>query len=667
MKRPARAGPFAAILAFSGEAGHAKPRAPEARRAASLPPIVGRESCLSLFRFWSGPSALERAAQEAGLQLTAAHRSQVAHEQMRMVLLHTRVGTLAATAFALMLAGYLYGKFDSVAAQQALLVWVVIKLLVAAARVVLAQAYARLSSAPTQHQRWQQAMLLLLAVDGLVWGVAGWRLMGEPVTMAALVVAAVDGVSCVATFGLQVRLAATAAYVLPMLLPVALGLAQRHDDLAPFTAMSQLLLATLLLTTSRATAQRLATSVLLRIRADELAADKEAALQLAREQSAERDRFLAKVSHELRTPLHGMLGLARLLHLEARDPTLSHRLELIESSGTQLLALINDLLEVSRIDAGHFALQIGSFDLAALLDQQAELFGLRAADKGLRLDLQLALPRPCWVQGDAARLRQVLNNLLGNAVKFTRRGSITLQATPGAQPEWVRLAVSDTGEGIGAAELARIFQPFHQSAAMGPARSTTDGVGLGLTIAREIAVAMGGDIQVRSTPGLGSTFSFEALLPPAEGAAAAGDDGADGSSSSSGHQLPGLVLVAEDDEVNVLIVGAYLDSLGVRYERVADGKQAVSRALRETDRPELVLMDCRMPVMDGLSATADIRRQERILGLSRLPIVALTATATEADHQACMAVGMDQVITKPFTPTQLAEVLRGAGRSRPGR
>ncbi|OGB00197.1 MAG: hypothetical protein A3E25_14890 [Burkholderiales bacterium RIFCSPHIGHO2_12_FULL_69_20] len=619
---------------------------------------------MSFFRFWSGPSALDRAAQEAGLQLTAVHRSQVAHEQMRMVLLHTRVGTLAATAFALMLAAYLYGKFDDAAARQALLAWVVIKLIVAGARVVLAQAYARLAAAPAQHQRWQRAMLVLLAVDGLVWGVAGWRLMGEPVPMAALVVAAIDGVSCVATFGLQVRLAATAAYVLPMLLPVALGLAQRPDDIAPVTALGQLLLASLLLTTSRATAQRLATGVLLRIRADELAAEKEAALQLAREQSAERDRFLAKVSHELRTPLHGMLGLARLLHLEARDPTLSHRLELIEGSGTQLLALINDLLEVSRIDAGHFALQIGSFDLAALLDQQAELFGLRAADKGLRLDLQLALPRPCWVRGDAARLRQVLNNLLGNAVKFTHRGSITLQASPGAQPEWVRLAVSDTGEGIGAAERVRIFQPFHQTGATGPAGSTTDGVGLGLTIAREIAVAMGSDIQVRSTPGGGSTFSFEALLPPAAGAAA--DDNAGDASAGRGHRLPGLVLVAEDDEVNVLIVGAYLDSLGVRYERVADGKQAVSRALRETDRPELVLMDCRMPVMDGLSATADIRRQERILGLSRLPIVALTATATEADHQACMAVGMDQVITKPFTPTQLADALRGAGRSRPG-
>ena len=127
-------------------------------------------------------------------------------------------------------------------------------------------------------------------------------------------------------------------------------------------------------------------------------------------------------------------------------------------------------------------------------------------------------------------------------------------------------------------------------------------------------------------------------------------------------RLPRLVLVAEDDEVNALIVGAYLDSLGVRYERVADGKQAVSRALRETDRPELVLMDCRMPVMDGLAATADIRRQERTLGLPRLPILALTATASEADRLACMESGMDSVIAKPFTPVQLADALRGAAR-----
>ena len=610
-------------------------------------------------RFWSSPSVLERAARDIGLRLTPEHRSQVAHEQARMVLLHTRVGTLAATAFALLLAWYLSGQLPPGTPQLLLLAWVVVKLVVSAARMALAWWWTTHVTAADDGPAWQRTMFGMLALDGLVWGVAGWAMTGQPLQQVALVMAALDGVSCVATFGLQVRTAATAAYVLPMLLPLALGLSQRQDDIAHQAAAAQLLLAGLLLVSARGTARRLVTGLLLRLQADALAAEKDAALRLAQEQSAERKRFLAKVSHELRTPLHGMLGLTRLLHLEARDPTLSHRLELIESSGTHLLALINDLLEVSRIDAGHFVLKADNFDLAALLDQQAELFALRAADKGLQFSLQSQLPRPCWVRGDAARLRQVLNNLLGNAVKFTRRGGITLGAAPASRPDWVRLSVADTGEGIGMAELARIFQPFHQvgsATAAGQAGSaTTDGVGLGLTIAREIAMAMGSDIAVHSAPGQGSEFSFEALLPLAS-------QGVQGAHAPPVLRLPRLVLVAEDDEVNALIVGAYLDSLGVRYERVADGKEAVSRALRETDRPELVLMDCRMPVMDGLAATVDIRRQERTLGLLRLPILALTATATDIDRQACLDAGMDAVIAKPFTPVQLADALRTAGR-----
>ena len=619
-----------------------------------------------MFRsFWSGPTALERAALEIGLQLLPAQRAQVAHEQTRMVLLHTRLGTVAATAFAMILAWYLHGKLGPGLPQLWLAAWVVLKLLVAGARMVLAAAWAAQAGDGAHAARWQHAMLALLALDGLVWGVAGWAMMDQSVPMVALAVAVLDGVSCVATFGLQVRLAATAAYVLPMLLPLVLGLAQRDDDIAHFAALGQLLLMLLLLGTARATAQRLATGMLLRLQADALVAEKDAALRLAHEQSAERKRFMAKVSHELRTPLHGMLGLTRLLHLEASDATMRHRLELIDSSGTLLLGLINDLLDVSRTEAGHFSLTADDFDLSALLTQEAELFALRAANKGLQFRLDLQLPQPCWVRGDAARLRQVLNNLLGNAVKFTRSGSIRLQAGPGAQAGSVALSVFDTGDGISASELSRIFQPFHQVVPTGApgtdgAAAVTDGVGLGLTIAREIALAMGSDIRVQSVPGQGSVFSFEALLPPAAPKARAP------APSPVGKRLPRLVLVAEDEEVNALIVGAYLDSLGVRYERVADGQQAVRRALREDDRPDVVLMDCRMPVMDGLAATADIRRQEAVLGLPRLPILAITATSTDTDRQACLDVGMDGVIAKPFTPVQLADALRQAGRAGAG-
>ncbi len=629
--------------------------------AGACPDTVGgsQEHGLTEQKSWRRHLALERAAREIGLRLDTPQREHVAREQLRMVLLHTRFGTLAATAFAVLLALQVQHSLPALQVQG----WLAAKLAVALARIVLAQAYVRWGDTSPQRQRWEQAMLAMLALDGLVWGLAGWRLAGEDVPLAALGVAALDGVSCIATFGLQVRLAATAAYVVPMLLPMAWGLAVRSDDIAHFAAGGQLLLLALLLATARATSQRLAMGLLLRQQADQLVAEKDAALQLAHERSAERDRFLAKVSHELRTPLHGILGLARLMHLETQAPAALRRLELIESAGLHLQGLINDLLEASVIDAGAFVLHAADFDLSAELDQLAEVTALRAADKGLQFTLQSALPRPCWVRGDAARVRQVLQNLLGNAVKFTVRGSVVLQAAPGATPGAVRMSVRDTGPGMDAAELARVFQPFQQA---GKTR-IADGVGLGLTIARELAIAMDGNVTAESAPGAGAVFHFDALLPsvPAPTTAPAPLPADAGPGTAAGPALPGLVLVAEDDEVNALIVGAFLDSLGVRNERVADGQQAVLRALRDDDRPDLVLMDCRMPMLDGLAATQEIRRQERLLGLPRLPILALTAADADSDRAACQAAGMDRVIGKPFTRDQLVQALHAAGPPRP--
>ena len=603
-----------------------------------------REARLNLRRRWSSHTALERAARELGMPPAPTLLRTAAHEQLRMLLAHTKAGTVVATGFGVVLAFQLASRVPP----GQLAAWLVAKLAVAIARLLLARAYAHQKS-PSGH--WHAGMLALLAIDGLVWGVAGWRLMDQPVTTVAVVVVALDGVSCVATFGLQMSTRATLAYVAPMLLPLAAGLAWRGDDHAEVSALGQLALLLVLLASAWNSSHRFAAGTLLRLQAQTLVAQKDEALLLAQQQSALRSQFMAKVSHELRTPLHGMLGLARLMHLEASDGTAKRRLELLETSGTHLLALINDLLDVARIDSGHFELHVEPFDLSAQLDQVGEVFALRAADKGLDFTLSSSLPRPCWVQGDAARLRQVLHNLLGNAVKFTRAGGIRLEVLPGPTSGWVLMRVHDSGDGIGEAERIRIFHAFHQ--APGSAARPAEGVGLGLTIAREIAAAMDGEIDVASEPGQGSCFTFSARLPEVPG-----DSGLPGQH----RRLPRLVLVAEDDEVNALIVTAFLEGLGVRCERVPDGKQAVTRALRETDRPELVLMDCRMPVMDGLAATADIRRQERTLGLPRLPILALTATASEVDRLACLEAGMDSVIAKPFTPVQLADALRGAAR-----
>ena len=410
--------------------------------------------------------------------------------------------------------------------------------------------------------------------------------------------------------------------------------------------------------TARRAERRFAAGVRLRLQAEALAQEKDSALQLARQQSAAKAQFLANISHELRTPLHGILGLARLLHIDAREPEVLHRLQLIEASGTHLLTLINDLLDVSRSETGRFVLRDERFDLSVQAAFVADVFAVRATDKGLAFRLTDRLPVPCWVTGDAARLRQVLHNLLGNALKFTTAGRIELLLERPRPDGPVRIEVRDTGVGIPRAEQARIFQAFHQVG--GGDAEPSSGAGLGLTITREIAHAMGGEITLESRPGEGSCFVFTAPLPPAS---ARPEPPAE--APPAGAVALRRVLVAEDDDVNALIIGAYLTQLGIACERVHNGREAVGHALRETERPELVLMDLRMPVMDGISATREIRVQERALGLPRLPVIALTATASPDDRRLCIDSGMDDFLAKPFTEDALKDVLKrwsGAGR-----
>jgi two-component system, sensor histidine kinase len=268
--------------------------------------------------------------------------------------------------------------------------------------------------------------------------------------------------------------------------------------------------------------------------------------------------------------------------------------------------------------------------------------------------LTLQVAQPCWVMGDPARVRQVLHNLLGNAVKFTQQGSITLTLIHDAGTGRLSAEVRDTGPGIDAADLSHVFEAFRQ---VGSASARPfEGTGLGLTIARDIAQAMGGDITLHSTVGVGTRVLFTAVIPTLAEAektsvpspTAHQDVPASGSSR---------VLIAEDDDVNAVIATAYLQHLGVHAERVRDGRQAVRHALRETNRPDIVLMDCRMPTMDGMAATREIRAQERTMGLPRLPVIALTATTSDINRQQCLNAGMDDFMCKPYTKEELGRVL----------
>jgi CheY-like chemotaxis protein/anti-sigma regulatory factor (Ser/Thr protein kinase) len=281
---------------------------------------------------------------------------------------------------------------------------------------------------------------------------------------------------------------------------------------------------------------------------------------------------------------------------------------------------------------------------------------VRAVDKGLEFTLNLQLDQPCWVTGDPARVRQVLHNLLGNAVKFTQQGSITLTLMRDAESGRLCAEVQDTGPGIEASELVHVFEAFRQVG--GAASRPFEGTGLGLTIARDIAQAMGGDVSMRSTVGVGTCALFTALLPTAAPPEATAGPAPTDSLPATAAGTRCRVLIAEDDDVNAVIATAYLEHLGVTAERVKDGRLAVRHALREADRPDLVLMDCRMPTMDGMMATREIRKQERSLGLPRVPVIALTATTSDINRQLCLNAGMDDFMSKPYTREDLLQVLQ---------
>ncbi len=595
------------------------------------------------------PFRPSRFGERFGAKVDAALMPEVRDEQLNMVLGHTRLGTVMATAFAIFMALQLRGTY-----LPAWLVdgWLAAKIGVAGARIYLSLRYVRLGR-PGGPRWWLLTDGWLLA-DGFVWGIGGFVMMSAEIPIASLVGSGIVGVSCIATFGLQFSKRSTAAYAAPMISLVALGLVLRGDEFGSIAGTGILMLLGLLLVTAATSERRLVDGLMLRLHAQSLTVDKDEALKLALRQSAVKTQFISNVSHELRTPLHGILGVARLLHLEAHDSAVARRVELIESSGTHLLGLINDLLDISRIEAGQFVMRKERFELGAVVQNLADLYTVRASDKGLEFTLNLQLQDPCWVLGDPARVRQVLHNLLGNAVKFTQRGSITLTLMRDAESGLLSAEVQDTGPGIDAADLVHVFEAFRQVG--GASARPFEGTGLGLTIARDIALAMGGDISIRSTVGVGTCALFTALLPESPA-----PEQAEQPSPQQGSAVPAArtcrVLIAEDDDVNAVIATAYLEHMGVTAERVKDGRQAVRHALRDVDRPDLVLMDCRMPAMDGMAATREIRTQERNLGLPRVPVVALTATTSDINRQLCLNAGMDDFMSKPYTKDELSQIL----------
>lgn len=508
----------------------------------------------------------------------------------------------------------------------------------------LVEIWGRLASAPAAKgaldRRQRLNYLASLVASGLVWCLMAalyWQGGTEAFRLAAFAVLAglLLHAQCFC-FRAPVALAllATPSALLLVILPVGFG---------GFHGLPQATLAAML--------AMLLAYVVASARANLLAAEAlEAAERRAVASNDAKSSFLAMMSHELRTPLNGVLGMARALERTDLDGRQHGYVQTILRSGDGLLAILNDVLDISKIEAGRMELEVAAFDLTALADQTVELWSETARTKGLIVRCEAHPDLPAQVLGDETRVRQILLNLTSNALKFTEVGDVTvrLRSAPSADGDGgVEILVVDTGIGMTPEQLGSLFRPYAQAEASTARRY--GGTGLGLAICRKLASMMGGEISVDSTPGQGSTFRVWLPLPPAEAPVV---------SEAEPEGLPALrVLVADDNPINQAVARAVLEAAGAVVDTAPDGAQALERLRVEAF--DLVLMDVHMPVMDGIEAVGRLRDGQA--GRADMPVLALTADAMPGEAARLKALGFDGLQHKPVQPAALiaaiAEIL----------
>jgi two-component system, sensor histidine kinase and response regulator len=540
--------------------------------------------------------------------------------------------------------------------------WVLALAALALARVVSSRAYLRRPRSPAEARRWLWLLLGIGALVGCVWSFGGTLLLPvhepirESLTAMCLIAALAAGFSALSPVS-----GAYAALAVPFILPMAAWQIQTGD--LPRQTLGVVYLIFLLVMVGAAERTARATREQLRLArenaelAARLGAERDALdrvnteLRLA---SEAKSRFLGHMSHELRTPLTVILGYSDLLLRDAPERRRAEALERIKSAGGALLAIVNDLLDVASIEAGRLTLHEADFSPAELLGEVVAALRGHPEARDLEVTHALGDGLPARLRADHERLRQVLLNLGVNALRFTPRGRVALsmRRAPGDGPELtLRVEVADTGIGIAREAQPRLFQPFSQLD--DPAGRRSGGAGLGLAISRSIIERMGGRIGVDSEPGAGSTFWFEAPVHSAGPAPPL--------AVRYGARVPeafaGAVLIGEDQADTREFLARFLREAGCApVVEAASGRELLAAA-RGT-RFDLLLVDWRMPELDGLAAIAEIRAAERVAGQPRTPVVVVTASALPDEREHCLAAGADAVVEKPVDLDSLAAVLR---------
>ena len=537
--------------------------------------------------------------------------------------------------------------------QQVLLIWLAVKFMSAGTRLTC-ELFWRRASKPSD-SRLEHFYLTALAVDGLVWGALG--LLVAPSTdfeTKAIVMACLLGVTAIGVMVLSMHFVGSLLFNGATLLPTAVMHLLQGGTVNVFTGLALIVFLAISIPDARRVARTYQEMLRLRFTLGNAVAAREDALRLAQAGNEVKTRFLATISHEMRTPLHVLLGMIEIMMDRPSTAEDRRDFELLHRSCHHLLSIINDVLDLSRIEADGLHLDQKPFDLDRAVEEIVALQRTLALHKGLRLSLFNSKGRVGLVMGDEARLRQIVVNLLGNAIKFTDQGQISVIYQP--EESTIKITVIDTGCGIPPAVLPHVFDAFVQGD--GSYTRRHGGTGLGLSISRQLARAMGGELSCESAPGHGSTFELvlplrvptdAELVPSAARHRLSADD------PTFGVARARRILLVEDNEISRGITTTLLIQLGLEVEAVGDGAQAV--AAYERLPPDLVLMDLQMPLLDGLAATREIRALEERLNLPRTVIIAVSASVFEQDRANCLAAGMDGHLAKPFSQLELRLML----------
>jgi signal transduction histidine kinase/AmiR/NasT family two-component response regulator len=561
----------------------------------------------------------------------------------------------------------LYWVLNQSVASPKLDAWLLLRLLISGVRAVFSILCNKgvLKSSPRNFK----AYALLTLLDGITWGAMGWWITPvERLDVAIVTITMTVIIACTGALGLHVHLPSGLAFLLPITLPTGIHALGRHDQLGVLCCVALTGLTFMLVFELVRFNSRFLETLRLRFESEQTAQAKTEALHQADELAQTRSRFVATMSHEIRTPLHGMLGLLALVRKAGHIDDAQRHLELMQSTGDHLVKVINEVLEHARMGASGLPVYEEAFNLGEILHELADIARAACEDRGLNFELKADIAPDAWVSGDATRIRQVLHNLLGNALKFTAEGGITLEACRAPETGRMRITVRDTGVGIPGDELERIFEPYHQ--AEGTYERRFGGTGLGLTISRELCEAMGGSLTCASEVGHGSAFVCELPLlsvlrtqaPSSEVTTRKTDAQlADETEAARVAALNAHVLLVEDNPVNTIVAEAALRKLGLHVTAVESGEAALHWL--GLHRADTIFMDCEMPGLDGIQTTRRIRALERAAGQEPAPIIAMTANGLDTYQERCVPAGMNDYLGKPFGPEALrAVVMRQMGR-----